>query len=105
MNDSDRERLAEAVETDHPCTDTVGCDIAVALDNGFVEAAALLLSGATETPALDATGIAVPGYQSTEFQAWADWYREHGHECPACESFMFSDSFPVRCTNCLEEVP
>lgn len=99
-----RDVLAKAVYEDHPCDDTTGCDIAVALENGFTEAAAILLTGATETPAIDALNLTIPGYQSPEFDKWADWYRKHGHECPSCESFMFADEFPVTCTNCLAAV-
>lgn len=92
-----------AIATDHPCSDDVGCDIEVARSNGFTVAAAILLRGATETPALNAMlanyDLTLPSIHGKAFGRWCAWHREHGHQCEACEAFMYAD-LPVRCTDC-----
>lgn len=112
LNHVTRAALAEAIETDHPCND-YGCDIAVALREGFVVASAILLTGATETPTVDAVierySLNLGGYHDRPFNKWADWHRKNGWECEACESFMYANPDtgfePTRCTNCLAALP
>lgn len=93
-----------AIQADHPCADDVGCDIEVARSNGFIVASAILLQGATETPALGEVltryKFSLPDLHSRPFSRWVAWHRKNGHECPDCESFMYAE-LPVQCTNCL----
>lgn len=100
--------LATAIETDHPCDD-YGCDIAVALREGFVVASAILLTGATETPTVDAVieryGIDLGTLNDPAFSKWCDWHHKYGRVCEACDSFMYVNPDtgfePVQCSNCL----
>jgi hypothetical protein len=100
--------LATAVETDHPCSDS-GCDIRAALDAGFPDVAARLLTGATdELPALDAwfdAGGTLPPdlYKCENWEAWYAYHKANGRKCEACESFNYPDAgsnVPGRCSNC-----
>ena len=96
-----------AIATDHPCSDDVGCDIEVARSNGFTVAAAILLQGATETPALNAMlanyDLTLPSIHGKAFDRWCAWHHENGHECPGCESYVYG-GLPLHCTNCLHLV-
>lgn len=111
MSENGLQELALAIETDHPCHD-YGCDIAVALREGFVIASAILLTGATETPTVDAVikryGIDLGNAHGEAFEHWADWHREHGRKCELCHAYNYAnpdtDFEPARCANCLEEL-
>ena len=103
------EDIGRAVELEHPCTDDSHCDIAAALRAGCPYSAAYLLTGATETPLLEAVcqfhGIDV---QETP-EDWTDWkefHAEYGRECQSCGSFNYADEFEVTtCGNCLATLP
>ena len=98
-----RADLAEAIEHEHPCEDP-GCDITHALASGYVLASAALLTGATETPLLDAvvshylsspTGAVLAdalAYRGDEWDQWAAWHRATGVQCPACEGYTYADA-------------
>ena len=107
LNPATRAALDAAIQEDHPCDDR-GCDIAVARAHGFIEAAAHLLTGATETPAVDAViarySLVIPGVHSPAFDRWVAFHRQNGRQCPGCEGFMYANpdtgSEPSSCTNC-----
>ena len=98
--DSVRDAIAFAVEVEHPCSDS-SCDIAMALEEGFPFAAAHLLSGATETPFLDAV-MEAAGINQIDWPAgWDEWvkfFRENTWECEACGSYTKNDE--ESCYNC-----
>lgn len=122
ISDCFRGDVARAVELDHPCSDDNTCDIAAALGNGWPFVAAFLLSGATDTPVLDAVlrahawnGTATGGFRAEEFNAhsgpgtapegwneWCRWHRENTAECE-CGSFVFLPA--DYCGNCLKAIP
>lgn len=100
--------LDAAIQEDHPCSDSFGCDIEVARANGYVEAAVTMLTGATETPAVNRVlcyyGLSIGSCHDRAFDRWVAFHRKYGVECPACESFMYTDpdtgDKAGRCTNC-----
>jgi hypothetical protein len=110
MNPATRAKLADAIERDHPCDD-YGCDIAMALKHGYTEAAATLLTSATETPAVDEVirryNLNIGNIKSPAFDRWADWHHAHKIECPGCEGFSYwdDDYRPATCSNCLAALP
>ena len=104
--------LAEAVEKEHPCcpfsSAYTACDISNALEQGFPFSAAHLLSGATETPLMErvvaahlwnGTGSYNPYGTDTapDWEAWSDWFDEHGVQCEACNAYSFDSD---HCGNC-----
>lgn len=87
--------VAAAVGLEHPCDDTTACDIAVALENGYPLTAGYLLSGATETPLLDAVyqhHDANP-HDASEIEAptWSAYFRAHTRCCESCSGHTFGD--------------
>jgi formamidopyrimidine-DNA glycosylase len=100
--------LDDAIAEDHPCSDSFGCDIEVARANGFIEAAAHLLMGATETPAVNRVvfqyGLGIGGVHSPAFDKWCKFHRKYGRMCPSCESYMYDNPDTGErahyCTNC-----
>jgi len=93
MNPATRAKLADAIERDHPCDD-YGCDIAMALKHGYTEAAATLLTSATETPAVD--------------EVIRRYNLNIGNiKSPGCEGFSYwdDDYRPATCSNCLAALP
>lgn len=109
MNKTVKDALDAAIAEDHPCSDSFGCDIEVARANGFTEAAAYLLTGATETPAVDRVieryGLVIGDTRSPAFDRWYRFHRRYGRECASCESYMYDDpetgDRAYRCTNCM----
>lgn len=102
-----REKLAAAINADYPTDQAPNhSDIAAALRNGFTYAAAHLLNGATETPALDKFveefgPWPMNGGHSADFDEWAAWFKENTIECESCNAFNFTDEFiPCGCANC-----
>jgi hypothetical protein len=88
--------VAAAVELEHPCQDMAGCDIAVALENGYPLTAGYLLSGATETPLLDAVYLhhdANPhtAWEATEAALWTAYAAAHSRECESCGGYTYGD--------------
>jgi len=87
--------VMEAVKAEHigrgEATNTD--DIAVAYHAGFYYAAALLLSGATETPLCDAViqaiGAEWEGLERADFDAWCKYAELHSTECPMCGSSVY----------------
>lgn len=115
LNPTTKNMLSAAIEEDHPCDDR-GCDIAVAAMHGFTLAAAHLLMGATETPAVDAVvkrwDLDIPDVHSHAFDQWVSFHRKYGRQCPDCEGYMYdyppmySDRpNPTRCSNCYATMP
>lgn len=112
-----RDRLREAVWKDHPCTDTESCDIACALDNGFVFSAAHHLLGSTETPALDKLlkefakeGIRIVGddHWPLDWPEWVAFFKGNSIKCEACGACSFIEVPgwpPEKCGNCLKPFP
>lgn len=102
--------LAVAVETDHPCRDLAGCDIARALHEGFTHTAAWLLIGATECPTVDAVvaryRIKLSNPFPRDFAAWKRWHDEHKVVCvePDCEHRNY-DAWGGVCSNCFKPLP
>jgi hypothetical protein len=106
--------ISVAIELEHPCEDTSGCDIARALEDGYPLWAAHLLQGATETPLLDAvvshyfdSGAIADWERASEAERveWlsTDTWTEHAHKCDACGGYTFGDDYwtPEQCENCL----
>jgi hypothetical protein len=103
--------VADAVRLEHPCGgDDGACDIAYALENGFPLTAGYLLSGATETPLLDAVYAAhnanahdawtapliddasVEGdTERSEADAWSAFAKDHGKLCDSCNGYTYGD--------------
>lgn len=87
--------VAAAVGHEHPCDDTAACDIAVALENGYPLSAGYLLSGATETPLLDAVyqHYDADPYTSAlvEMPEWYAYSCAHSRECESCGSHTYAD--------------
>ena len=112
LNPTTKAALAAAVEEDHPCSDP-GCDIATALLHGFTYAAALLLTGATETPNVNAVAarydLNLDALHSPAFERWCAFHREHGRQCESCESYTYANPDtgyePAYCANCRAELP
>lgn len=107
-----REMAADAIESDHPCSDA-GCDIATALEHEFVGWAWHSLRGATEAQRCDALAwywprlfAAVLGSDPYRTNPdWSDWHAHHeqyGRKCDACESFTYAEDGwePTVCANC-----
>lgn len=97
-----REVIADAVTADHPCgvdgmdTDNT-CDIAWALEQEYPLAAAWLLRGATETPALDAAmsalefnGVTAPSFLA-EFDQWCASSDSDSIACGQCGARVYTD--------------
>lgn len=107
--------LRYAVEEDHPCEDTQGCDIAVALENGYYLWAAHLLMGATECPATDEAWEALvatdksDGQTQREADAECDEMVKIPHvECESCGSVNWGCDGEMpsgSCANCLKRLP
>lgn len=102
-------RILAALDLDHPCHNMAGCDIARAAREGYVYTAAWLLSGATETPHLDAClaelGDDVAGRLHPwpeDFDGWKEFHESYGVKCLACEHYMYGDDYgaPHVCGNC-----
>lgn len=121
-----RADLAEAIYSDHPCDDAASCDVGAALDQGFIYAAAFLLSGSTETPEVDKCIAAhrfngtIPasfdtrktGYEdasistcTTDWDAWCAYHDEHGVKCSSCGTYNYDPAPGDTCGNCLAELP
>jgi len=112
------EALRYAIEEEHPCEDTQGCDIAFALEQDFVLWAAHLLMGATECPLTDeawtdlvandeaegkAAGEANCFVGRTEKQAdeERDEMCEMPHrECGSCNAVNWGEDVGSCCANC-----
>lgn len=104
--------LESAVSADHPCADDPGCDIAAALRAGFVECAAHLLTGATETPRVDAfirergRWQLGPNGFPVDWADWVDWFRSNSRKCAKCSGFTFTDEHePDSCAHCAARFP
>lgn len=101
--------LAEAVRTDHPCTD-VACDIRAALDAGAPHAAACLLIGATEAPAtaevMERHGLTADLYRATDWDAWKEYHTSTGRQCGECGAYNYSEHWHggETCGNCAREL-
>lgn len=103
-----------AVEEEHGACEDASCDIAEALKHGFPLAAAYLLDGATETPALDTVRAtyeqanAIPEGEDylhnrpSEWDAWVEHFKKYGRACEACGSYTFATEMdePEICANC-----
>jgi hypothetical protein len=100
--------IAEAVEHEHYCNDN-HCDIRHALEAGYPYSAAYLLSGATETPLLDAVCHAYgfdPASTYDKIPDWEDWteyFRAESRPCP-CGSYIIGDN-EYTCDNCGSVLP
>lgn len=109
--------MARAVLIDHPCRDYAGCDVARANAEGYTYAAAHLLMGATETPALSLLLQVFPGaYDSllrrsdgwpVGWDEWVTFHEAYGRPCPECGHVMYGDdeTMPTQCGNCLAAIP
>ena len=103
--------LKYAIEEEHPCEDTQGCDIAFALENDFVLWAGHLLMGATECPLTDeAWGDLVANDGAEGFvgrtQKQADEERDEMYrECGSCNSVYWGEDVGSRCANCHAKWP
>ena len=104
---NERLALEAAVNSDHPCNSS-SCDIELARDAGFTYTAAHLLSGATETPAVDAVIDSMGRNRfdrlaNAEFDEWAEWYRTNTRACGSCGTHVHNDV--ATCGNCLADLP
>ena len=104
--------IVDAIGEEHPCKDST-CDIYASLEEGYPLASAYLLTGATETPLLDAT-IRALEFNGNEFDLitsaggfdeWCKRFQElrragSMRECP-CGSFTYCPNQPPDfCENC-----
>lgn len=103
-----------AVNVDHPCRDDETCDIRNALAAGAPFSAAHLLSGATETPALDAVlgayaacGILEHDPRRNDIPAeddrtWSEYFAEYARMCADCNGATFAGDHwePDECSHC-----
>ena len=95
--------IADAAGEDHPCV-TAGesvcantCDVCWALESGYPLAAAWLLAGATETPAIGAAvgalrfnGTQVPAFV-VEFDQWCASSGSESVQCPDCDARVYTN--------------
>ena len=99
--------LGKAIEKDHPCDDQA-CDIAYALESGFVATAAWLLTGATECSTVEAIAecldLELRTLADEESEIWHDWHASHSVECDHCGSHNYADDVSdlsgAQCGNC-----
>jgi hypothetical protein len=104
--------IAEAVKSDHYCTDSF-CDIYAALEAGFPLVAAGILIGATECAHVDAVLCAYkfmgqlddkhnPGdmYSLAEWDGWSTWFDENSRQCRGCGGYGFEVEVGWDCGNC-----
>lgn len=90
-------RLSEALNEDHPCEETVTCDIARAREEGLTLWAAHLLEGATECPATErALGRIRASMPPARFERKLEAQREAmcalpHWQCPACNAILWED--------------
>jgi len=93
-----------AIGFEHDCSDVDTCDIAHAVENGFPLTAGYLLSGATETPLLDAVYAAyrIDPHRASlrEWDAWSAHFAEHATRCDACNGSTFDVEDDDRCGHC-----
>lgn len=105
--------VGAAVHEDHPCHDDETCDIRNALEAGAPFSAAHLLSGATETPNLDAVLAAYRACGRLEFdprrnvpaeddRVWTDYFETHARMCDDCGGCTFAADHwePDACEHC-----
>jgi hypothetical protein len=106
--------IADAVSEDHPVADGETrcgntCDICWALESGYPFAAAWLLCGATDTPALSAAltalefnGVDVPFF-GDQFDEWCTSPDSDSVRCPGCDARAYTN-FEDGCGNCGAEL-
>jgi hypothetical protein len=109
-----RDDIRTALAFEHGDCEDAGCDIAVARIEGFPLTAAYLLTGATETPVLDAVqrayadAGAIPeedaltDFPASERTAWFAWHEANARTCPSCNSVTYAlqEVEPEECANC-----
>jgi hypothetical protein len=109
-----RADIRTALAFEHGDCEDAGCDIAVARIEGFPLTAAYLLTGATETPVLDAVqgayaaAEAIPeedaltDFPASERTAWFAWHEANARMCPSCSSITYAlqEIEPEQCANC-----
>jgi hypothetical protein len=108
------EILRQAMQYDHPCDDTTGCDVANMVKAGYLLIATDRMFGATECPTLEA---AVNGLPESEYNralieadenAWWSEVSPHAVYCPECNTLLYGqdvyldpeENLPNYCTNC-----
>jgi hypothetical protein len=111
-----RRDVTTALNHEHGDCEDASCDIREALEQDFPLIAASLLTGATETPVLDAVrhayedADAIPegeGYgdmsATPEWEGWTNHFDEFARKCEACGSYTFANRYdePEQCANCL----
>lgn len=102
--------LADAVESDHPCSDNNTCDIAAALDAGFVRIAAAQLLSATDeahyTSAwVDRYRLNLQNDRRNRWNEWIRYFDENTVKCDECESYIYNPSeYGDTCGNCLADI-
>jgi hypothetical protein len=103
-----------AVKVDHPCRDDETCDIYNAREAGYPFSAAELLSGATETPALDAVlgAYAACGILTNDprrgdvpagdAEGWHEHFERYARMCDDCGGATFAGDHwePEECSHC-----
>ena len=115
-----RDALSDALTDDHDCDDP-GCDIGTAHANGYVIAAAWMLTGATECESVDAViafywahgtaeqraELGTHLYDCADWEGWKAHHDEYGRPCDACGSYTYAEVHyePERCANCWAPLP
>lgn len=100
------ETITNALNEDHPNCEQNTCDITHALKTGHPYAAAWMMFGATESPALSAAigalefnGADMPADFRTAFDAWCKSDDSDSVECTECGARAYSD-LEFGCGNC-----
>jgi hypothetical protein len=109
VDDDPEATLAEALREDHPCDDA-SCGISAALRHGYTYAAARLLLGATDAPAVDYVRTALrfngtPVTGSMLRSGFDEWCESdvvaEAVECPECDAYLYdADPDAFVCPNC-----
>lgn len=102
------EAVRNALHTEHveQCRQNE-CDITMAYEQDYAFYAAELLSGATETPDLDAVLAQIPDWRArarAEARPFAAWFRRHTTRCPGCGAYVRKSRFAQCCSNCLAPI-
>ena len=109
--DVQRANVEEALLAEHGRCWQNFCDIDMAREQGYTFWAAELLSGATETPILDAALAQIPDWRAraqAEIPGFAAWYKANTVPCDNCGSYVREDNLMTRaelvCGNCLATI-
>ena len=117
LSSLNRRILADSIVADHDCDDQC-CEIAAALENGFVEVAAYLLINAIEAEAVDELledgridifGTNMMGERFAwprDWDSWVEWHHENAISCPGCGAFNYPNRWhtPEVCGNCQKSI-